>query len=43
LNRDIPSLVRAAGFELDAVDASYLKPAPPTHAFVFRGCARNAA
>jgi SAM-dependent methyltransferase len=39
LNRDVPALLRAAGFAIDTLDASYMKPAPPTHAYMFSGSA----
>lgn len=41
LNRDIPALLRDAGFTVEGLDASYMKPAPPTHAFMFSGSARS--
>jgi ubiquinone/menaquinone biosynthesis C-methylase UbiE len=40
LNRDIPALVRAAGFTIESLDTGYMKPAPPTHGYLFSGAAR---
>jgi ubiquinone/menaquinone biosynthesis C-methylase UbiE len=40
LNRDIPGLLRAAGFTLESLESSYMKPAPPTHGFMYSGVAR---
>lgn len=39
LNRDIPGLVRAAGFTLESCDTKYLPGAPRTHAFLYAGVA----
>ena len=39
LNRDIPALVRAAGFELRDLDAGYVPDMPRTHAYLYTGVA----
>ncbi|MFT3927508.1 MAG: class I SAM-dependent methyltransferase [Myxococcales bacterium] len=40
LNRDIPELVRAAGFEIEQLDSEYMPQSPRTHGFLFAGWAR---
>jgi SAM-dependent methyltransferase len=42
INRDIPALLRAAGFELQAVHTEYL-PGPRTHSHLYFGSARSPA
>jgi ubiquinone/menaquinone biosynthesis C-methylase UbiE len=39
LNRDIPALLRAAGFELRELDEGYVPDMPRTHAYFYTGVA----
>jgi SAM-dependent methyltransferase len=39
INRDIPNLLRAAGFEVTCLEAGYFPKMPRTHGFLFRGVA----
>lgn len=39
LNRDIPGLVQAAGFEIESLEASYFPGMPRTHGYLYRGAA----
>jgi ubiquinone/menaquinone biosynthesis C-methylase UbiE len=41
LNRDIAGLVRAAGFEIEALDQHYIPRQPRPFAFITRGVARR--
>lgn len=41
LNRDVPALLRAAGFELDLLEAAYFPNTPRTHGYLVRGSARS--
>jgi ubiquinone/menaquinone biosynthesis C-methylase UbiE len=41
INRDIPALLTAAGFEPDAVDAAYFEKMPRTHGYLYSGSARR--
>jgi SAM-dependent methyltransferase len=39
LNRDIPELLRAAGFRIESLEASYFPGMPRTHGYLYRGAA----
>ncbi len=39
INRDMPALLRAAGFALDQLDAGYFPKMPRTHGYLLRGSA----
>jgi ubiquinone/menaquinone biosynthesis C-methylase UbiE len=41
LNRDIATLIRQAGFEIERLDHGYLKGAPKFAGFLYRGIARR--
>ena len=41
LNRDIPALLRNAGFEIESLESSYMASAPRTHGYVYSGLARR--
>ncbi|PLX45320.1 MAG: SAM-dependent methyltransferase [Hyphomicrobiales bacterium] len=40
LNRDIPALIRAAGFEITELDSSYMEDTPGIGGYLYRGLAR---
>jgi ubiquinone/menaquinone biosynthesis C-methylase UbiE len=42
LNRDIATLIKQAGFEIERLDHAYLKGAPKFAGFLYRGVARRA-
>jgi ubiquinone/menaquinone biosynthesis C-methylase UbiE len=42
INRDIPAVIKAAGFQIEALETTTL-PGPPTHGFVYRGAAAASA
>jgi hypothetical protein len=41
LNRDISTLIRRAGFDIERLDHAYLKGAPKFAGFLYRGVAKR--
>ena len=41
LNRDISTLIRQAGFEIESLEHAYLKGAPKFAGFLYRGVAKR--
>ena len=39
LNRDIPEVVRVAGFQIESLEATYFPKMPRTHGYLYRGAA----
>ncbi len=40
LNRDIPSMLQSAGFQLESLEVGYLPRVPRTHGYIYSGSAR---